>query len=291
MARPRFFTPVLLLLMLVPPVMAGSAPNAASEETTGVSLFPDGTLFPTYIADPHRTGFGLEVLGAADRSIPQSSGTRFRLSLGGRFGLLALHPDWLEGWRSQLVLEAGFTGQFDIESSLDNIGWDGVYGLQVEARRADGLAVKIGTRHVSSHVGDEYAERTGRRRIGYTREEILAAVSWRPRAKLRAYAEAGWAYGTGNDTLQEEGRAQVGLEYTSSPSPEPQRWTWYAAVDASATEEREWKLNPSLHLGFAFRTGERDWRVGIGYSDGRVPIGEFFFRDEAYLVLGLWLDV
>lgn len=287
-------TPVVTLCLLLTSLQApvgATETSGAADGSSAISLFPDTSLYAPYVADPHRTGFGLEILGVADRSIPASSGVRFRLSLGGRFGLLAFRPEWLEGWRSQLVLEAGFTGQFDIEESLDSIGWDGVYGLQLEARRPDGLALKVGTRHVSSHLGDEYAERTGRRRIGYTREEILAAVSWRPRTKLRAYAEAGWAYGKGNDTVQEEGRAQVGLEYTSVPRPEPYRWTWYAAVDVSAAEEREWKVNPSIHLGFALRTGKRDWRVGIGYAHGRVPIGELSFRDEGYVVLGLWLDV
>ena len=61
-----------------------------------------------------------------------------------------------------------------------------------------------GTKHDSAHVGDEHSERTGRQRIGYTREELVAGVSWRPARKWRIYAEGGFGYGL--DDFQDPGR-------------------------------------------------------------------------------------
>jgi hypothetical protein len=39
-------------------------------------------------------------------------------------------------------------------------------------------------------------------------------------------------------------------------------------------------------VGLAVPAGERRWRVGVGFRDGRVPIGEFFQVEEGLLLLG-----
>ena len=69
---------------------------------------------------------------------------------------------------------------------------------------------KVAWQHLSSHVGDEYAERTGRRRIAYTRNELAGGISERIGERWRAYGEIGWGYSKKNDNLQEPGRLQGG---------------------------------------------------------------------------------
>lgn len=246
-------------------------------------VFPPSNLYPGYVADPRRPEFGLTVLAVPDPEIPDSGDRRFGLKLGGRFGLLRVR-----GW--QFDIEAGFTGQFDIDHSLDNIGWDGTYAFLLSRALGEGLAVQAGGKHISSHVGDEYAERTGRRRIDYTREEIAAGVSWVAAPGWRTYAEAGWAFEPKEDVGQEPGRLQVGLEHEAPGSLPGGRLGWYAAMDLGALEERSWQVDPTLQAGLLVPSGDRLWRVGLGYHDGTVPIGEFFQVDERYVVLGLWLS-
>lgn len=281
---------------------------------------PEGSLYAPYLAEINRPGLGVTVVGVSagdGAGIPEAGDLRFGLKLGGRFGLLRVNPR-TEGGRSwQLSLGAGFYGHFDIDNSLDNIGWDGLYSLVLTNGRSPatgggGPAFRIGVQHWSSHVGDEYAERTGRKRIGYTREEVVVGMSWplggagwsRPGAEgggwriygEGAYGHVGRAESPAGEDLQEPGRVQLGLEHESPGSlggslESRGRWGWYAAFDASAYQERDWEPNLTLSLGLLADRGERRWRTGVTLYDGRAPIGEFFRRDETYAILGLWLDL
>lgn len=253
-------------------------------------IFPAAEPYPAYVADPRRPEFSVAILGFPEPRVAESGSWRFGLKFGGRFGLLRLEPRARpeRGW--QLDIEAGFTGQFDIEHSLDNLGWDGLYGLLLSTELADGVSVQLGTKHVSSHVGDEYAERTGRRRLGYTREELTAGAAWAIHDRWRSYAEVGWGISPQEEIGQEPGRLQLGLVYEAEGSLALGKRGWYAAADLGAMEERDWRLDVSLQVGFLIPSGDRLWRVGLALRDGSVPIGEFFRDDETYVALGLWLD-
>lgn len=224
----------------------------------------------------------MAILGFPDPRILDSGDRRVGLKLGGRFGLLRFG-----GW--QFDIEPGFIGQFDIDHSLDNIGWDGIYNFLFSSSFHDDLQVQIGTKHVSSHVGDEYAERTGRRRIGYTRDEVTAGAVWSVRPRWRTYAEVGWGFQPKNEIGQEPGRLQLGFVHEAPESLGKGRLGWYAALDLGAMEERDWQVNPSLQMGLLVPAGDRRWRVGLGVYEGTVPLGEFYRVDETYVALGLWL--
>jgi hypothetical protein len=282
----------LLLASLAPAAVAGEttpAIDAGARRT--LELFPAGELYPPYLADLHRPGFGLVQVHAASTTVDDAGDRRFDLRLGGSFGLLRLRPRDRpdRGW--QLDVVAGFDGQFDVDRSYDNIGWDGNYGLSLVTARDHGLAFKVGVYHTSSHVGDEYAERTGRRRIGYTREELVAGLSWTPAARWRLYAETGWAYDRRNEELQEPGRLQAGVEHTAPATLWGGRLGWFAAADLSATEERDRSVDASIQAGLLVLSGPRRWRLAAGFYDGRSTLGEFFQDDERFLTLGLWLDL
>lgn len=145
------------------------APPAA---TVRESL-PEAGFNPLYIADPIRSQSALMLIGVPSSDIRETGHARFSLRLGGQLRIVAFHPDGDpdRGW--QLDLEGGFFGHFDLGYSLDNIGWDGLFGLLLDYEPRPDLAFRFGTLHDSAHVGDEYAERTGRSRVGYTREEIV----------------------------------------------------------------------------------------------------------------------
>ncbi|HEX6863203.1 MAG TPA: DUF1207 domain-containing protein [Thermoanaerobaculia bacterium] len=259
----------------------------AVRSAAAYEMFPSSNLYPAYLADPRRPQFGVMLLDYPDPRIPDSGDRRVGLKLGGRFGLLRLGTG--EGaWQADI--EAGFTGQFDIEHSLDNIGWDGTYGFLLSTGFENGVSVQLGTKHISSHVGDEYAERTGRRRIGYTREEAVVGAGWSSDGRWRTYGEAGWGFATKDEIGQEPLRLQLGLEHEAPGTIGHGRLGWYAAMDLGAFEERDWQVDPTLQLGLLIPAGGRRWRLGLGYHSGAVPIGEFYRVDEDYVALGLWLD-
>lgn len=285
--RSRF---IALRGLLVLAALLARLPDMALA-SDAATYFPSGNLYPQYAADVHRIGFGLQWLNFTDTQIPDSGDTRIGIRAGGRFGIIRLSPEGQGGRAWQFDVEGGFNAQFDADHSLDNIGWDGRYGLSVATAKTGRLAFKFGVLHDSSHVGDEYMERTGRTRIGYTRHELAAGVSWHPFGRFRTYAEGAWGYELSNEELQEPGRGQFGIEYESPPLLWDSRMGWYAAADFSAMEERDWRLDYSVQVGHVIHAQGRTWRFGAEWYQGRPPIGEFFQYTEQYLGLGLTIDL
>ena len=254
-----------------------------------ITYFPEQQIYPVNLADPRRIQFSAKNLYFNETSIDQVSDRRFDLKLGGRLGLL-WHDGGLNnpqlGWL--LSLDVGFHGQFDVKSSQDNIGWDGIYALMLSYRPDRRMAFKFGTYHISSHIGDEYIEQTGGNRINYTREEWQAGMNLTLSGPLQWYIEAGYAHDLRNEQLQEPWRWQTGLQYI----PETvQPFQWYAGMDIGASEERDWQRDITLQFGWQIPTGTRIWRFGLEAYDGKAQLGEFFQDDEKYIGLGLWLDV
>lgn len=254
------------------------------------TALPDDDFYPVYVADPTQSRFGIVGLGVSDVEVAESGTSRSFLRLGGIFGLLRYQPagDPDRGW--QLDIEAGFNGQFDIDNDYDNIGWDGIYGLWVSGLLGERTHLRAGVRHISSHVGDEFAERTGRRRIDYTRQELALGVGRWLLETTRVYVEGAWGHDLRNEELQRPGRAQIGIEH-DRPEALWRRFGWYVAADLNAYEESDWEPDASLQLGLLLPSRGRTWRLGIAWRDGRVPVGEFFQDDESYVALGLWLDL
>ena len=255
-------------------------------------LAPDSDLYPRNLADPRRPTFSLVAAGHSSSEVPQAGDLRFGVRMGGRYGILRLHPQGAPDRGLQFDVEAGWVGQFDIDNSLDVIGWDGVYGLLLSWRTAGKTAIRVGTLHDSGHVGDEYAQRTGRQRINYTREELIFGLTRWVGTTWRWYAETGYAY-TNKSKLQEPGRFQLGLEYASDAILWKNRLAWYTALDNSFSEERDWMMTSTLQLGLVLPAGNeaRHYRVGIELFNGRSPLGEFSFRDETRVGLGWWFDL
>jgi hypothetical protein len=221
--------------------------------------------------------------------IPDTSGTRTMLKAGGRFGIVRWEAA-AEGGRSwQLSIDAGLDAMFDSQNSLDNIGWDGNYGLTLTTASVSRLAYKLGILHCSSHVGDEYIERTGRGRFGYSREELALGARYRIGPAWSAYAELGLAYKQLHD-LQEPWRAQLGAEWQAERTQVLGRFAWYGALDLQLWQERSFEPDVTIQGGLAAAGANRTWRFGVEYSHGRPPLGEFFRDTEARVSLGMWVD-
>jgi hypothetical protein len=263
------------------------------ESGWSLTLSPATELYPRSIADPHRPGFAVAYGHFTRSEITGAGNNRLDIRIGGSYGLLRLHPVGEPDRGFQLDAGANFLGQFDLDNSLDNIGWDGLYGLFLTWADGGDWALKFGAHHDSSHVGDEYAERTGRRRIGYTREEAVLGVSRTLSRHWRLYGEAGRAYHRSNKEIMEPWRAQAGLEYEPPRRFWGGRMGWYAAADCSFYQENDWRGNISLQLGLVIPQDDigRRYRFGVQYYRGRSVIGEFFQNDEASLSAGFWWDL
>ena len=255
-----------------------------------LGLFPASDLHPAYIADPHKPENAAMAQLYTRSRIFDTTGQRFALKAGGRFGMARLDPSLAGGRAWQLSIDAGLDFQVDSQRKQDCIGWDGSYGLTLTTANGGPFSFKAAVIHTSGHVGDEYAERTGRRRIDYTRHELGLGMARRVGPGVRAYTELGWGYNLLTEE-QDRWRFQAGLEYESSPSLFGGRFAWYAAVDFQAMAERDYRLDAAVQAGIAARAGGRRFRLGVQYDDGRAPMTEFFETTEAWFSVGFWIDL
>jgi hypothetical protein len=255
-----------------------------------LDFLPDAEFYPQYVADPIRSQSAVMLVKVPSSDIPETGDARFALRLGGRFPIARLHREGDEERGLQLDFEGGFFGHFDLGHSLDNIGWDGLFGLSLAYKPTPDLAFRIATLHDSAHLGDEYEERTGRTRVGYTREEIALGASWRAAARWRLYAEGGCSYGT--KPFQERLRAQTGVEYSGALLPHATHVSWYGAVDLRAYQENDWRPRVTGQLGLLIPTprGAGRYRLALELASGRSVLGEFYQAEETYVGIGWYFD-
>jgi len=268
-----------------PPASPDPAPAAKVWE-----FLPEAGFYPLYIADPLRPQSALMLIWVPSSDIPETGNGRFALHLGGQYPIVAFHPDGNPDLGWQLDFEGGFFGHFDLGYSLDNIGWDGLFGLLLDYKPRSDLAFRFGTQHDSAHVGDEYLERTGRSRVGYTREEFVLGVSWQATRSWRTYFEVGSQFG--GDDFQEPWRAQTGIEYLGRRLTPRVRASWYAALDLRAYQENDWHPRATVQVGLMIPTGRgrSRYRPAFEVGTGRTVLGEFYRSSETYAGLGWYLD-
>lgn len=254
------------------------------------TLFPAGDPFPVYVADPHRATNAIVPRFYFREGIPDTRSPRWWLSAGGRFGVLRIDTGSPGGRSWQVGIEAGLDAVFDSQNGADGIGWDGNYGLTVTSGSSSPWAFKVAIQHISAHLGDEHADRTGLRRLNYTREELAAGTAWRFSPRWRLYGELAGAY-IGRNDAQKPWRLQGGVEYESAPRVLGGRFAWYSAADFGSWEERGWRLDTTLQGGLVTRANGRTYRVLLELLDGRPQLGEFFRYTETSLALGLRIDL
>ena len=260
---------------------------AASES----QWFPTEHLYPTYLADPYATRFHMQRQAYAESTIPDAGSSRWDLMAGAPLLLYEKKNTDSSRYGWQIEFLAALRGQFDNGNNQDNVAWEGLYGLQAVFRYHNDFAWRFGSKHYSSHVGDEYIERTGRTRIQYTREEWRAGVAWNVNEHYTAYSDLAYAFSLRNKDLQDNGRVQLGLQYEKPGVFMGGKIGWYSGLDISAYEEDDWDMNTSFQIGFAMPARDRHWRLGLEYYDGRSQYGEFFQNKERYSSIGLWMDI
>jgi hypothetical protein len=211
---------LVVLLLAAAPAAAGQA----------LDLLADGGLVPAPVADPRTPRFAVFQSWMRHDALP---GTIATASFGGEVGLLR----WTSprGVALQLGAAGGMSAAFDMGArSNDLMNEDYVGGIPL-ALRGGRLGVRLMPYHVSSHLGDEFAERTSRSRSHVTYEalDVLLSVDV---GGGRIYA-GGTARSRGEPAALRPRGGQLGAELRrlacAACAPAGRlRATWIAALDA-----------------------------------------------------------
>ena len=251
------------------------APGAGTE-----TWFPAGPLlYDPYLAAPRQSRTAVKA------EIPLGDGRNPKLenSLGFVRSIVRWTRADAPGAGTEVQFEAGVFARFDLKEDTDMDASDWRFGFPVVHRDGD-LAWKIHAYHMTSHLGDEYMDRTGAEPVAYHLEELSGGVSWDASAGTRVYGEAGAALYAGTST--ESGRVQAGWEWvgrkgTSGLAP-------FLALDLQARREQDWTPAGTVAMGIA---RGRALRLALEYFHGRDPQTQFLDDRTHYLSVGLTMDL
>ena len=259
---------------------ASAAKDGAPGPRGSAQLFPsDGLLYDPYLAAPRQSRMGVKLIfpvGGDDRN------RKIENALGLHRSVVRWSAEGEPAAGTEVQFEAGVFARFDIKEHWDMDASDWRFGIPVVHRDGD-LAWKIHLYHLTSHLGDEYIDRTGSEHITYHLEEAAFGVSWDVSAGSRLYGEAGVAIYAGPDT--DNGRVQVGWEWVGSKASTG--LSPYFALDIQARHEQEWTPGKTAALGLAYGTHVR---LGVEYYHGRDTQTQFLDERVHYVALNLAID-
>jgi hypothetical protein len=257
----------------------------SDSQTWTPQLLPQGLMYPSYLAG--RKEPRLQSVIAYD----DDYGTLWDITLGGRAPIFrygttdAVDP---EGW--ELELEGAALLRLDWERNRNLAATDYRAGVPL-VYGTKRWRFKTGYYHVSSHLGDNYLMDKFRPRVHYSRDAILFGLAFKPIEAVRIYAEADFAFHTGETTDPME--LQFGFEYSPQFNPNMSNWAAlpFFATHAHLYEERDFGGYFTAQTGLQWRSASNSlMRVGFEYFNGGDDLYQFHHNHQTKYGFGFWYD-
>jgi hypothetical protein len=262
--------------------MPASSPT--SPEFWQWRLLPEGVIWQSYWAGAHEPRIAGVPFG------DQHDNANLDVTLGGRASLVRFGSDAAgRPMGAELQIEGAAFPRLNLDENWDLDATDFRFGLPLVYGREQWEA-KFSYYHLSSHMGDEFAEREMAigERINFSRDSLVAALAFRPLPAWRWYAEAGWAFYY--DGGSEPWEFQVGVD-VAEPGPTGAAGAPFFAVNGHLREEHNFGGNLVVQAGWLWRgQGTRTTRLGIHYYNGKSNQFEFFDNFEQQLGGGVWYE-
>lgn len=276
----------------------------ASAQDRWSRFLPGTSLFHPLIADPLEPRFTLGLLKtnllntqgperpAFFVSEDDKSDVVAAVGIGMAFPFVALKT-WEDGGVN-LTGHVGVFSRFRIENpSRDDMGQDWVVGGGIEVLK-DQFAGRARIHHRSSHLGDEFTEVFGAKRIEFGGEALEAVASYLDETGVRLYGGGSYIFHSNTastvilQTLQREDK------YTVQAGADGEWYKWsgghlgvHGGMDFQAAQRTKWQGAFSALGGVAFRRDNnstaRELRLSLRYFTGPSPMGEFFLTRERYV--------
>lgn len=250
-----------------------------------VEWAPDNALYHPYLADPRQTHTGAKVQFPIDPHVDDH--VKIEATFGG-FQSLALWTDpAYPETQMQFLVEAAVFTRIDLGEGGDLDAADYRFSFPFLYKDGD-VTLKFQIFHITSHLGDDYTDRTGRKRDSYHVNEFTAGLSYWAAPRMRFYGELGVALYVGPES--ESGRAQIGAEWIGEPLIK--RLAPFVAVDLQARNEIDWHGNLNLMTGLIVPRDVRNhaFRVTVEYYKGHDQQTQFKSQPEHYVATGVAFD-
>ncbi len=258
--------------------------NYANSDGWGLHILPEGLIYRSYMAGPREAKFQLNHLQE------QGSGeTLWDVILGGRRGIARWgsgDPLKPQGW--QLDLEGAALVRLNLDNARDLDASDFRFGVPLTYGSGK-WQYKFGYYHLSSHLGDEYIDRTpGAQRVNYVRDAIIFGASYNPTPDWRLYGEVAWAFFTAGGA--EPWEFQFGAEY-SKFGPTGLNGTPFFATNGHLREEVDFGGDYALQLGWLWRGNSgSQFRTGFQFLTGKSNYYQWFDKSETQYGVAIWYD-
>lgn len=249
-------------------------------------IFPDVPSFERPEASPRVHGIAGRLLSIRRGDSRFGQELEAEVALGENFPVVAIrggaNPITL-GLGSQVYARFSL---HDKKSALISNDW--VVGVNSTAEFG-AWAFTLETYHESSHLGDEYEDRFGAKRLDWTRDVAGAWVSY-SLGPWRFMGSGSWAF---QDELQ-VGRAggSFGLDFRPSLKGKRNiRPVGGLYLDANAATE--WRVSSSLKLGVGLQAspGSREIGLAIIAHDGLSTQRQFFQNESRYVGVEVRFDL
>lgn len=276
----------------------------ASAQDRWSHFLPGTSLFHPLIADPLEPRFTLGLLKTNLLETQGPERAAFFVSdddkidvvaavgIGMAFPFVELKK-WADGGIN-LTGHVGVFSRFRIENpSRDDMGQDWVVGGGIEMLKGD-FAGRARIHHRSSHLGDEFTEEFGARRIEFGGEALEAVAAYQDKTGVRLYGGGSYIFHSNTKStviLQQLGRDD---RYTVQAGADGEWYKWsgghlgvHGGMDFQAAQRTKWQGAFSALGGVAFRRDNhstaRELRLSLRYFTGPSPMGEFFLTREQFL--------
>ena len=283
----RYRSLIVVLILWVPLMAWGQTPNdpgaPGADPESRLQFMPRGLMYRSYIAGEKESRIGAQWLVGEVGWIWESAfGARVPLW---RYGTDdPLSPEGL-----QMDVEGGVFTRVDVGTGTEVDAIDFRTGFLLTWRRGR-TALKVGTYHISSHIGDEYLQRNPTFvRRDYVRDSFITGITQDLTPEISVYGEVGYAFlrGGGAEPLE----FQFGFQY--DPPPNPGWWGRpFAAFNVHLRQEFDFggNINTVAGMQWGSRESSRAIRTGLQYYNGKSLQYSFYDLHEEWLATGVWVD-
>jgi hypothetical protein len=250
-------------------------------------IFPKVPSFERPEASPRVHGLAGRVIFAQEGDSRFGNEAEAEVALGENFPVVALR-------RGERPITLGLGSQVYARFSLADgqdalISNDWVVGLNATAVFG-AWAFTLETYHESSHLGDEYEDRFGAKRLDWTREVLAGWASygngpWRMSGSV--------SYAIRDELDLERAGGSLGLDYRPVSRGNGGSVRPVGGVYLDANAATNWRVSGSLKAGVALRAAPGGREIGLALiaHDGLSTQRQFFREESRYLGFEIRFDL